>query len=129
MDITENTTVTNLLEADEFKEWCEYNHKWFEKGWINSGAASDTESYYSYIKSGQAFSFFSDYGHPLSETDQEKNCGGTDLTMVTMGEPFATSLLLCDFCRLQGSRKGNADAESDRDQYRYDEPSELGRRG
>ena len=39
----------------------------------------------------QAFSFFSDYGHPLSETDQEKNCGGTDLTMVTMGEPFATT--------------------------------------
>lgn len=91
MDITENTTVTNLLEADEFKEWCEYNHEWFEKGWINSGAASDNESYYSYIKSGQAFSFFSDYGHPLSETDQEKNCGGTDLTMVTMGEPFATT--------------------------------------
>ena len=60
MDFANNTTVTNLLASPEFKEWCEYNHKWFDNGWINSGAASDTESYYSYIASGQAFSFFSD---------------------------------------------------------------------
>lgn len=91
MDINDNTTVTNLLEADEFKEWCEYNRKWYQRGWINFGAASDNESYYSYIKTGQAFSFFSDYGHPLSENDQEKNCGGVDLTMVTMGKPFVTT--------------------------------------
>ena len=91
MDFENDTTVTNMLESDAFKEWCDYNHKWFEKGWINSGAASDTESYYSYITSGQAFSFFSDYGHPLSEADQENNCGGVDLTMVTMGEPYATT--------------------------------------
>lgn len=91
MDFANNTTVTNLFASPEFKEWCEYNHKWFDNGWINSGAASDTESYYSYIASGQAFSFFSDYGHPLSEADQENNCGGVDLTMVHLGEPYATT--------------------------------------
>ncbi len=64
--INNNTTVENFFDTEPFKKWCTYIHKWFENGWVNSGAASDTESYYSYIKSGQAFSFFSDYGHPLS---------------------------------------------------------------
>ena len=91
VDPSTNTEVVNLIETDAFREWCEYAHKWYEKGWINSGVASDTESYYSYIASGQAFSFFSDYGHPLSENDQEANCSGVDLTMVTFGAPYSTT--------------------------------------
>lgn len=91
VDPATNTDVVNLIETDAFREWCEYAHKWYEKGWINSGVASDTESYYSYIASGQAFSFFSDYGHPLSENDQEANCSGTDLTMVTFAAPISTT--------------------------------------
>lgn len=98
LDPVNNTEVVNLFETDEFYEWCSYNHKWFENGWINSGAASDSESYYSYITSGQAFAFFSDYGHPLSEADQETNCGGVDLTMVTLGEPYATTMTSAVFC-------------------------------
>ena len=98
VDPANNTKVQSLYETDGFKEWCEYHHKWFENGWINSGSASDTESYYSYIKSGQAFSFFSDYGHPLSEADQEKNCGGVDLTMVTLNPPIASTQSAAVFC-------------------------------
>lgn len=97
-DIANSTTVVPLYETDEFKNWCKWAHTWYQKGWINPGVASDTESYYSYIQSGQAFSFFSDYGHPLSEADQEKNCGNTDLTMVTIGEPFCTTNTSAVFC-------------------------------
>lgn len=93
-----STEVVELVGTDEFYEWCEYNHKWFENGWINPGAASDTESYYTYIASGQAFSFFSDYGHPLSESDQEANCSGTDLTMVQLGEPYCNTTTSAVFC-------------------------------
>lgn len=32
MDFANNTTVTNLFASPEFKEWCEYNHKWFDNG-------------------------------------------------------------------------------------------------
>ena len=101
-----STEVVNLIASDEFYEWCSYNHKWFENGWINPGAASDTESYYTYIASGQAFAFFSDYGHPISEADQEANCSGTDLTMVQMGEPYCntgTSAVFC-YCIGAGSK-------------------------
>lgn len=91
MDPENSTKVVNLIETDEFREWCDYTHKWYENGWINPGAASDTESYYSYIASGQAFSFFSDYGHPLSESDQEANCSGVDLTMITLDAPYSTT--------------------------------------
>lgn len=93
-----STEVVNLIASDEFYEWCDYNHKWFENGWINPGAASDTESYYTYIASGQAFSFFSDYGHPLSESDQEANCSGTDLTMVQLDEPYCNTTTSAVFC-------------------------------
>lgn len=91
VDPANNSEVVNLIESDAFREWCDYAHKWYTKGWINPGAASDTESYYSYIASGQAFSFFSDYGHPLSESDQEANCSGVDLTMVTIAKPYSTT--------------------------------------
>lgn len=90
-DIENGNTVENLFETEEFKEYCTYMHKWFTKGWVNQSAATDTESYYSYIKSGQAFSFFSDYSHPLSEADQEANCGGKDLTMVSIGPKYKSS--------------------------------------
>lgn len=90
-DITTSTDIVDFYETDGFYNWCKWANEWYKKGWINPGIASDTESYYSYIKSGQAFSFFSDYGHPLSEADQEQNCGETDLTMVTLGGPYCTT--------------------------------------
>lgn len=98
VDPANNSKVVNYFETDDFREWCDYNHKWFTNGWVNSGAASDTESYYTYITSGQAFAFFSDSGHPLSEADQENNCGGVDLTMVNLGESWATTSTSCSFC-------------------------------
>lgn len=98
IDPETNTNVVELIGTDEFREWCEYNHKWFEKGWINPGAASDTESYYTYIASGQAFAFFSDYGHPLSLSDQMANCSGTPLTMVPMDIPYCTTNSSAVFC-------------------------------
>ncbi len=103
LDPENNTTVENFFDTEPFKKWCTYIHKWFENGWVNSGAASDTESYYSYIKSGQAFSFFSDYGHPLSVVDQQNNCGGVELTMVHLTEPLATTATSAVFCYSIGS--------------------------
>ena len=94
----DNTEVVEIVGSEEFREWCDYHYKWYTKGWINSGAASDTESYYSYIKSGQAFSFFSDYGHPLSLTDQQANCSGTPLTMVQLDTPYCTTNSSAVFC-------------------------------
>lgn len=98
IDPETNSNVVELIASPEFKEWCDFNHKWFEKGWINPGAASDTESYYTYIASGQAFSFFSDYGHPLSLVDQQANCSNTPLTMITLDVPYSTTMSSAVFC-------------------------------
>ena len=103
MDPENTTKVENFFATDAFRKWCTYIHKWFANEWVNSGAASDTESYYSYIKSGQAFSFFSDYGHPLSVVDQQNNCGGVELTMVHLTEPLATTATSAVFCYSIGS--------------------------
>lgn len=91
MDLEKGTKIENLFETEEFYEYCRYMRKWYLNGWVSQSAATDTESYYSYIKSGQAFSFFSDFSHPLSETDQEANCGGKDLTMITIGPKYQTT--------------------------------------
>ncbi len=98
IDPANSTEVVNYMATDAVREWCEYNREWFNKGWINPGAASDTEPVYTYIKSGQAFSFFSSSGHPLSESDQENNCGGVDLTMVQLGDAIATTSSACVYC-------------------------------
>lgn len=91
MDLENGTTIENLFETEEFYEYCRYMHKWYQNGWVSQSAATDTESYYTYIKTGQAFSFFSDFSHPLSESDQEANCGGKDLTMITIGPKYQTT--------------------------------------
>ena len=98
IDPANSTEVVNYMATDAVREWCEYNRKWFNNGWINPGAASDTEPVYTYIKSGQAFSFFSSSGHPLSESDQENNCGGVDLTMVQLGDAIASTSSACVYC-------------------------------
>ena len=98
VDPANSTEVVNYMATDAVREWCEYNRDWFNNGWINPGAASDTEPVYTYIKSGQAFSFFSNSGHPLSESDQENNCGGIDLTMVQLGDPIASTSSSCVYC-------------------------------
>ena len=98
IDPANSTEVVNYMASDSVREWCEYNREWFNKGWINPGAASDTEPVYTYIKSGQAFSFFSSSGHPLSESDQENNCGGIDLTMVQLGDAIASTSSACVYC-------------------------------
>lgn len=107
LDPVNSTEVVNYMESDAVREWCDYNRKWYENGWINPGAASDTEPVYTYIKSGQAFSFFSSAGHPLSESDQENNCGGVDLTMVHLGEAMATTSSSCVYCYAISSSSKN----------------------
>ncbi len=98
MDLENGAKVENLFETEEFYEYCNYMHKWFENGWVSQSAATDTESYYSYIKSGQALSFFSDFSHPLSLTDQQANCGGKELLMVTIGPKYQTTETATQFC-------------------------------
>lgn len=98
VDPANSTEVVNYMATDSVREWCEYNRKWFNNGWINPGAASDTEPIYTYIKSGQAFSFFNNSGHPLAESDQENNCGGVDLTMVQLGDAIASTSSACVYC-------------------------------
>lgn len=98
VDPANSTEVVNYMATDSVREWCEYNRKWFNNGWINPGAASDTEPVYTYIKSGQAFSFFNNSGHPLAESDQENNCGGVDLTIIQLGDPIASTSSACAYC-------------------------------
>lgn len=96
-DFENNTTVENLFETEEFYEYCNYMHKWFQNGWVSQSAATDTESYYTYIKNGQAFSFFSDFSHPLSLSDQQANCGGKELVMVPIGPKYQTTETMTQF--------------------------------
>jgi putative aldouronate transport system substrate-binding protein len=107
IDPANSTEVVNLVETDAFREFCSYMFKWYQNGWINTGAASDSESYYSYIKSGQAFAFLSSYGHPLSESDQEANCGGVDLTKVVIDDPLCSTSSMCTwvYCVAASSEK------------------------
>lgn len=98
MDPFESTTVSNLWESDEFMDFCSWMRKWYNNGWINPAAATDTESYYTYIKTGQAFCMFRRYGHPLAESDCETNTNGVDLTAIHVLDPIMSSSTAKDVC-------------------------------
>ncbi len=53
----ENDQIVNVFATDEYREFCETMHEWFEAGYFNQDAATCTESAQSYITSGQALGF------------------------------------------------------------------------
>ncbi|MDO5425264.1 MAG: ABC transporter substrate-binding protein [Eubacteriales bacterium] len=54
-DCGQSTTVENLFNTDDFREFCEYTHKWYEDGLIMADILSNTERGDNLILNGKAF--------------------------------------------------------------------------
>lgn len=57
-DFGSSTTVECLYEMEDFKEFTEYTHRWYEEGYVMADAMSNTEAGDSLILGGKAFSTF-----------------------------------------------------------------------
>lgn len=95
LDITD-PTVTNYYASEQFATWCKVARRWQEKGWVNPAAATD-DQYLMTMMSGQAFSMFYAYNHPLVEPGIEAMMG-CDVTIVPMDEPFVTTESSAAWC-------------------------------
>jgi putative aldouronate transport system substrate-binding protein len=49
-----STTITNVFASDEYMEFCKHMHKWYEAGYINQDAITNSDSSQSAITSGSA---------------------------------------------------------------------------
>ncbi|MDY3918917.1 MAG: ABC transporter substrate-binding protein [Candidatus Limivivens sp.] len=54
-DCGQSTTVENLFDTDDFREFCSYTHKWYEDGLIMADILSNTERGDNLILNGKAF--------------------------------------------------------------------------
>ncbi len=61
-DRGQSTTVENLFNTDDFKDFASWTRKWYQKGYIMQDVLSNTESARSMIQNDKAVSEFDNYG-------------------------------------------------------------------
>ncbi len=54
----EGDQIVNIFATDEYKEFCNTMHAWYEAGYINQDAATCTENVQSFVQNGQAVGYF-----------------------------------------------------------------------
>lgn len=69
-----DTTVTNLYESDWYMDTAKMLYGWYQKGYINKDAATESESWSSLFKAGRVFSMITG-DHPGILTEFEVSTG------------------------------------------------------
>ena len=54
----QSTEVTNLFDAEDFREFCQTMREWYKKGYIMQDALSNTENGMTLVQNGKAFAYF-----------------------------------------------------------------------
>lgn len=74
MNPLEDTTVENYYESDWYMETATMLHDWYERGYINKDAATNTEGWRTMLKAGNVFSAFYIY-HPATPIEFSSTTG------------------------------------------------------
>ena len=53
-----NTTIENVYKSDNYKKFCETMHEWYQNGYINADAATNTDTMQSAVEAGASAGFF-----------------------------------------------------------------------
>lgn len=85
----ENTTIQNLYATEEYMEYAEKMYNWAQKGYYSADAATNTDSGTAQIASGNYLGQF----NPTEATTQVQvsSACGTDMTPITIVDPFSTT--------------------------------------
>ena len=80
----QTTTVTNWFESDQYKNFCLIAQDWFQKGYLSTDIAVNTDSGEIKMKAGNCFSFVTSV---KPNTDVEKKAQtGYDVVVIPMGQ-------------------------------------------
>lgn len=88
----EGTDIVNLYSTDEYREYCELMHDWYQKGYIEKDILTETENGAVLVQNGKAFGFFYPY-KPYVETQETQLCG-YDMTCVQLTPPVTSTTTL-----------------------------------
>lgn len=80
----EESKVVNLYETDIYRELCETAHEWNQKGYVQADAATTTELFENLVKSGKAFSTFTNCA--LGDEEALSRKTGKRIGFVSIGE-------------------------------------------
>ena len=89
MNMAESPKVENYFASPEYAEYVKTLREWYNKGWVNPGAATD-DQYFMAVFTGQALSFVFNYNHPLSKPELTQALG-QDVTIIPLSDQYATT--------------------------------------
>lgn len=84
MDQTESTEVVNPYESEWYMNTANMLHDWYNKGYINKDAATETENWRTVFKAGNLFSIFFRY-HPATPVEFQTSTG-YEFEIIPFGE-------------------------------------------
>lgn len=88
-NLGQTTTVTNLFESDQYREYLDLMRDWYQKGYMSADITSETEAGASRMKGGNLFCY-ANASKPGIET-QESVASGQDLTCVQVLETLSVT--------------------------------------
>ncbi|MBQ7839415.1 MAG: ABC transporter substrate-binding protein [Lachnospiraceae bacterium] len=71
-DIGSDVTVTNFFESEEFKEFCERMHTWYENGWIDPDYETSSNAISTLLSNNECFVVFADSNIDLTAVTEEE---------------------------------------------------------
>ena len=89
MNMAESPKVENYFASPEYAEYVKTLREWYNKGWVNPGAATD-DQYFMAVFTGQTLSFVFNYNHPLSKPELTQALG-QDVTIIPLSDQYATT--------------------------------------
>lgn len=94
MDPTNSTTIANLYETEEYKEYVTLMHEWYEAGYIMTDAATTSDNLTTIFDSGTAFGTIAK-NYP-GNVESKFGMSQYEFAAIPLGEPFASTNQVTD---------------------------------
>lgn len=87
---SDNSTVVNLFETNEYKEFLKWQRKWYEAGYISKDAATTSDNAQDWVKAGRSAGFIVGDDTIGNEANQEA-ITGYDITQLNIKPTYVTT--------------------------------------
>lgn len=88
----QGVNIVNFFETNEYREYCEMMHDWYQKGYIEKDILTETENGSVLVQNGKAFGFLYPY-KPYVETQESQLCG-YEMVSVELSPPVCSTSTL-----------------------------------
>ena len=86
------TTIVNYFATEEYREYCEMMHDWYQKGYVEQDILTETENSQALIQNGKAFGCLYPY-KPYVEKQMTQICG-YEMTSVQLSPALCSTSTL-----------------------------------